>query len=1241
MCTDSGAGPNILTESAMAKIKKLEHSNLSPSSFPQLFAFANDKPLVVTSAIRARVFVKDHPEHKLVANFFAVENATECIMGEDTAIALGTLLVGKAALRATKSKVSCISHIPEPLLADDEKITPYPSMPGVKLRLEIDNSIAPKFRNFFIIPDEHFALAKEELKTLLKHGIIERCKFPGSSWVSPGLVIAKKDGKVRFCVDMSAANKAIKRNFSIKMPTLEDMQKAAKGMKRFATLDLKKAFYHIELSDESKYITTFKTPYGYFRFNRMPFGLNVAPEAFQGYIEEVLKDLEGVKVYIDDILVMAEDDEILEQRLKAVKNRLKENNFQLNTDKEVVGESKVEFLGFMLSGEGVSITRSRVRAITSMKPPGNFSELKSFLGKVNFLNSFIPRLADISRPLWAAAAHKGSFVWGAEQQNAFTRVKEEIKDSAQRFHFDSSDPTYLVTDASPHAIAAILFQIHTDPSGKKAIRIVEYASRLLNKTQQKYPQFQKELLGIITATKHFRNYLRTTKFTIFTDLKTADTIINKGICGHKREINRHDKWVLELSEYDYKIKHLPGKLNVVDALSRLTEVTTMNENIDDCGDDGKLIDSEMWCDKISPSSVTTDAAETKKNSKIPQPAKIIRRISSNGYIDDSVIENEFYWDKPTRSLLSQPCFMCDRSSVRQISFMSCAEVREATEKDPDMTNLKTCILNKTKLPKEWSRKSKYVWVDDQGLVRCGPLVVLPASLTKKAIQIAHRTHVGAESTYLLLREYVYWPGMDAEVDRTVKNCEVCILTRGKCQEVPMKPVPMPEREFEHVAIDFYEAPKIGAKLISIVDYLTRTLIIEPMKTSSATVVNKKLDDIFKRVGYPTRIRSDNGSPFQSEEFQEWINLRGMILEHSAPAHPSGNGAVERTMKDVNNVLRFCVLKNIKDWEPVIRDHESLHNAKPSRATNMSPNIAMENRLKNIGLPIGVGQSLKEGDLDKLRAFDEQKKLKTKKYRDAVVRARNNMTKIGDFVWVKKERRDHKLDCEFYANQKFKVLARVGNVVQLEGVSNGRRTTRDLSKCLRCPANVREERRLELWENIERANTLATTDLIDDVQTPPDESISMYDNIANGQWILDLSDEGLDADSTSSSNEVTSLVFDVDTTNGNDDEITDQLRQELENTEKELQSNKFSQHPVDEIEGIPTLMIPPNLEVAKQIGADEVVEQMIERQIQNEIQERTRRPAALKARQNWIDLKAKKVLFIQTLEARVAHIRMRY
>lgn len=1247
MCTDSGSGPNLLTDGAMRKIKKFDHTVLSSSSFPQLFAYAKDKePLEITSAIRARVYVKDHPEKKVIANFFAVRDAKECIMGEDTAKALNTLLVGNAALRASKANIACISHHHEPnyepLLAADETITPYPAMPGVKLRLDIDDSIVPKFRNFYIIPQEHFSHAKEELITLLKHGIIERCKFPGSSWVSPGLVIAKKDGKVRFCVDMSAANKAIKRSYSIKMPTLEDMQKAAKGMNRFATLDLKKAFYHIELSDDSKYITTFRTPYGYFRFNRMPFGLNVAPEAFQGFIEEVLKDTDGVKVYIDDILVMAKDDDELQSRLAIVKQRLKANNFQLNSEKEVVGEPEVEFLGFMLSGKGVSITKSRVRAISSMKPPRNFEELRSFLGKVNFLNSFIPRLADISRPLWAAAAHKSSFHWGPEQQNAFAQVKEEIEDSAQRFHFDQLDPTYLVTDASPYAIAAILFQIHTDQSGKKSIQIVEYASRLLNKTQQKYPQFQKELLGIITATKHFRNYLRTTKFTIFTDLKTADTIINKSICGHKREINRHDKWVLELSEYDYKLKHLPGKLNVVDALSRLTEVTTMNENIDDCGDDGKLIDSEHWREYEFPKSKSVASAQNKKCEN-PKPRKIIRKISDKGFVDDTCIENESYWDKPTRILLSEPCFLCSRDeSVRQISFMSCSEVNEIADKDPEMQHLKACIQNNSKLPTKWCKKVKYLWVDDQDLVRCGPLVVLPTALRTKAYQIAHRTHVGAESTYLLLREYVYWPGMDVEIEAQVKNCEVCILTRGKCHAIPMKPVEMPEREFEHVAIDFYEAPKIGAKLISIVDYLTRTLIIEPMKSTSASVVNKKLDDIFKRVGYPSRIRSDNGSPFQSEEFRDWVNLRGMILEHSAPAHPRGNGAIERTMKDVNNVLRFCVLKNIKEWEGVLRDHESLHNAKPSRAMGMSPNIAMENRLKNIGLPIASGQSLKQADLDKLRAFDTQKKLKTKKYRDAVVRARNNMTKVGDLVWVKKEKRDHKLDCEYYADQKFKVLARIGNVVQLEGVLNGHRTTRDLSKCLRCPANIREERRVELWNNIARANTMAEIGVSNDDNDSTSQSTSTtYENISNGMWNVDVGDDGLDVnlEPSDESDAPSSFVFDLDHTDEENSELIDQLQNEFESSENELRNvsaNNVIDSP-DEIDGIPLIMIPPNSDVAKQIGADEVVEQMIDRQIHSEVRERTRRPAAVKARQNIIDMKAMKVLFIQTLDAQIVHV----
>lgn len=1151
------------------KLKVLEECE-EIFDFPDLFTFANNQPLRIVGGIRAKTFSSENSERKVSANFYAVADSTTSLMGKITAIALGTLLIGTNALKALSLATAddnllmarCVMFNSQ-FWSEHEKIDPYPKVPNVQLRLDIDYSIPPKFRNFSIIPLQFYKAAPEELRYLLQRGIIEPCSFvPGTSWVSPGLVIGKKDGKPRFCVDMSAANRAIRRQFTYKMPTLAEMQAAALGKKHFAKLDLSKAFHHIELHEESRHITTFKTPFGYFRYKRMPFGLNVAPEFFQCVIESIVEDISDVKVYIDDILIMAETKEELHQKLSQVRDKLKENNLVINEEKTETDKSSIDFLGFRLSGEGVTVTDDRIRALISMSPPKNYDTLRSFLGKINFLNSFIPRLAHISKPLWKAARKQKSFIWGEEQMESFNLVKEAIKSNCHRCHFDRNLKTFLITDASDVAVSAVLFQTE-GKEGRETIKIVEYASRLLNETQRKYPQFQLEMLGIVTGVKHFRHYLRSTEeFTILTDLQTAESIINKMICGHKREMNRHDKWILELSEFNYKIKHIPGKLNIADSLSRLATVTTMNEDVDWFGDTGEL--------------------EDEKN----------------------------YWSKARKQEANSVCRICSVvCHVDKINFLSCSEVKEVADIDPEIQQIKAAVHKEAEFPSYWKSKGKYMFINDNDLLQYGSLIIVPAKLRLKAMMIAHRTHFGAESTTALLQEYVYWPGMHRDVDELVNNCEECKLIRPQNTEVPIKPVQMPNFEWEHVAIDCYEAPSIAAKVISVVDYLTRKLIVEPIPNLKAETAIGRLETIFKRIGYPSKIRADNGSPFQSQEFLEWIFQRAMLLEHSAPGHPRGNGAIERTMKGVNQVLRFCALTKKSNWQEIVADHVQLQNAKPSRATNVSADVALEGRRKNIGLPLAPNDSLKQCDMDKLREFEKAKKEKMRLYADKVNRARNSNAKIGDLVWMRRVQKSNKLESDFH-EEKYVIQSRLGNQVEISGVQTGKTFTRHLSDCLKVPTNTREQRRNEIWQSIATFNSLV------DKSLPGEEETDHQDESES----TNLSSAIPQAEGSASQYD------DITTEEMNRDPEYAKLCKSLNRpiTEKNL--------PTNEIDGLPIALFPRDRQMAIDIGAEKEVEELITRQISVDTTERVKRAAAKKSEEKTKDLVKRKVAYVQFVRA---------
>lgn len=1152
------------------------------SYYPELFTYSNEEPLKIVGALRAKICSKNNPNKKIIANFYAVDGATVSLIGFNTAKKLGVLMVGDDAIQAMKARTIDVADVRHEVMYNNqiwnsnEVVTPYPTIPGAELRLDIDYSIPPKFRNFSIIPVEFDTAARLELRTLLANGIIEPCSFiPGSSWVSPGLVIGKKNGEARFCIDMSAANRAIRRHFSYKMPTLTEMQQAARGKKFFSKLDIAKAFHHIELHEESRHITTFKTPYGYFRFRRMPFGLNVAPEYFQSIVESRLEGIPNVKVYIDDILIMSETIEELHEIVNQVRKRLQLNNFTINEDKVELDQTSIDFLGFRISGEGVEVTDERVKAIMSMKEPSSFTHLKSFLGKVNFLNSFIPRLAHVSKPLWEAAKDKKSFKWGPEQKSAFQEVKELIMANRHKCHFEQDLKTYLITDASEVAVAALLYQIEIDEHGKERVKVIEFASRLLSKVQSRYPQFQLELLGIVTGVKHFRHYLRLVEeFTIFTDLQTAQLIINKFTCGHKREMSRHDRWLLELSEFNYIIKHIPGKLNVADSLSRLATESTMED-----------IDPEHTPEELQPDYYSRT------------------------------------WTKEKKAQVNRVCSICTSvNEVGDVFFLSCNEVKTVAERDAEMMKIKSAVAKETEFDSFWRPKSAFIWCDDQGLLRYGTLIILPKQLRLKAIMIAHRTHYGAESTYLLLKEYVYWPGMKQQTEAYVASCEDCKLIHPQHTEVPMKAVEMPEFEWQHLAIDFYEAPSIKAKLISVIDYLTRKVVIEPIASVKAETTIEKLETIFSRIGYPSKIRSDNGSPFQSMEFKEWIVKKGILLEHSAPGHPQANGAVERTMKGINRILRYCVLRGITNWQSYVQLHAQYHNAKPNRATNVSPNLALEGRLHDIGLPLAKSASIKPCNMQILKDFEAAKKAKAKEYSDKVHRARNCNVTVGDTVWIRRDQKVNKLQHD-YLDRKFEVVSRIGNDVTLKDVENDQIFKRNLSDCLRCPTNTREERRIEIWNSIAQYNALADKTLPGEM-----ESQQQLQQVVAREADLEIIEEGQDSHLSSRMKEQPLQHI--------TDETKEQMTQDSEFNQlcRALNRPKQPNDSISDIDGIPLHFFPSDQQSAEIMGAEKEVNDLIDRQISSEMTGRVKRKAAVKSDLKRKEQIEKRLLFVNFIHA---------
>lgn len=363
---------------------------------------------------------------------------------------------------------------------------------------------------------------------------------------------------------MRAPNKAIKREY-FRMPLIDEMKVKLHGAKFFTKLDLSNAYYHLELCKESRDLTTFLSENGMYRFTRLMFGVNCAPEIFQREMCRLLEEVENIIIYIDDILIFADTLEKLRATTAHVLRILRANNLSLNKDKCEFDKDFIVFLGHGLDEQGFHVEEAKVKAIRRFRPPANVSELKSFLGLASFVSPYIKDFGNISSILWTASTAK-NWSWGPEELAAFNTIKERITKCATTLgYFADNEKTILYTDASPSALGAVLVQ----ESPNKSPRIISFASKALTDTEKRYAQNQREALATVWAVEHFSFFLLGRHFTLRTDAQGVAFILNRSRENSKRALTRADGWALRLSPYKYDVEYIRGRDNIADPPSRL------------------------------------------------------------------------------------------------------------------------------------------------------------------------------------------------------------------------------------------------------------------------------------------------------------------------------------------------------------------------------------------------------------------------------------------------------------------------------------------------------------------------------------------------------------------------------------------------------------------------------------------------------------------------------------------------
>lgn len=1004
-----------------------------------LKSYANNCPLEVICSFRAYVSVADSSGQALLATFFVVKGTQLSLLGYDTAHDLNLIQIGRdlvnkryglvelmiiflsRALHALiNSGVFCFSHDrPINAIVLDETTTldkigrEFPKIPISGVRFRIDESITPKQIVRYNIPKAFEVATNERLRHMENEGIIERADKEQDviSYVSPLVLVPKGNNDFRIVVDYRQVNKAIIRE-PYPMPSLEKIWTeipCGDGALFFTKLDLKDAYFHVELQEEVRHYTTFMTANGLMRFKRLPFGLSCAPEMFQRVMERLLINCKNVIIYLDDILIFALTLEELESLVADVKRVLNNNNLTINEKKSVYNQTSVDFLGFNIDGAGILPTSNRITDIQDFKSPRDTSEVRSFLGMLTFISPFILNFSHKTKPLRDLLKSKSRFVWNDEHQKAFDDLKNAAQsDLIKRGYFDVRDKTVLYTDASPWGLGAVLAQVKED---SEVYRIIACASKSLTSAECRYPQLHREALAIVWAMERFAYYLLGIHFELRSDSEALMFMLkgNKRKDVGKRIMSRAEGWLLRTDHFSFNFEHVAGSDNIADAASRI----------------GSRRDNQQFgVDK--------------------EPHELCHVTANPGTISDHMLA------------------------------LTNKQVRDETLDDAELQAVMSYLGNGEKWPNEISSYQPFqgnFYIQGDVLMK-DEKMVLPIKLRMRALRVAHRSHPGMSTMKNILRQGLWWPGMDREIENFVKSCPECQLVTVYNRPPPITMTELPNNAWDYVSMDFSTASELhNWKALVLTDNYSRFLVAIPMDKTDCEAVKRVLKRVFDTYYIPKTMKADNGPPFNSAELKDWLKeVWGIKLIHSTPLNPTENGLVERSMQGINKITAIAKIGK-QNWKDALADYVTAYNSWPHHATKIPPAELMFGRAVRGLLPNVRTDTMNTGD-GELRDRDQTTKFIRNTREDVRRHALSSQIRVGDVVLVSQLKRD-KADTP-YKNTLHKV-------VQLTGT--GRATIMDMA------TNKTYDRSVKLLKKFVRHTTEEAEELCTSEEERPGEQKS--------------------------------------------------------------------------------------------------------------------------------------------------------
>lgn len=642
---------------------------------------------------------------------------------------------------------------------------------------------------------------QSHVEVMLEKGIVEVSHSP---WAAPVVMVKKKDGTWRFCVDYRGLN-AVTVKDAHPLPRTDDTLDALRGSAVFSTMDLSSGYWQVQLEEQDKAKTAFTTGRGLYQFRVMPMGLVNAPPTFQHLMQLVLQGLSWTTclVYLDDIIVYSPNFSVHLQHLREVLDRLRAANLKLKPSKCCFAQKEVTFLGHVVSAAGLQPDPKNIEKVRDWPVPKNPTEVRAFLGLCSYYRRFIYQFSKTSESLHALTQKGKTFLWTEVEQSAFESLRHALCNTPILSYTDFSREFLLFTDASSTSVGCVLAQMNAE----NMENVVAYGSRKLTKTETRWPTYDRELWAIVWAIRHFRQYLTGYPFRIITDQKPLLSLRTMALdCD---PTGRRARWALEIDPYDWTIEYRQGTKHAnADSMSRRPETAEDASPVVSTNQVG-CVSSHTQTDPVEPSTCASATG-----------LEIYPEASPTFSVTTNVTS-------PAQSATPHIAVVTMDTLPLNTDRQFLIQTQKA---DPDLKIVRNWVLTDCRPPfsdvkavspeirQYWREFPKLTLSDDLLCRRVRPppgdlvlQTVVPSSLQKEVFQTLHghslSGHFSTQKTLQGAQVRCFWPHMSRNITDWCLKCSACEARRPQTphQQAPMQNI-VTSRPFEKIAADLTELP---------------------------------------------------------------------------------------------------------------------------------------------------------------------------------------------------------------------------------------------------------------------------------------------------------------------------------------------------------------------------------------------------------------------------------------------------